>query len=72
MTMKRVAASLFKTRCLKLLDEVAETGEPIVITKRGRPVARVIPERVKRARPPSCKVLGDIVSPIGGDWDVDK
>ncbi|MFL5380009.1 MAG: type II toxin-antitoxin system Phd/YefM family antitoxin, partial [Myxococcales bacterium] len=55
MTMKRVAASLFKTRCLKLLDEVAETGEPIVITKRGRPVARVIPERVKRARLPLCK-----------------
>ena len=39
----RVPAGEFKQRCLALLDRVAETGVPIVVTKRGRPVARVVP-----------------------------
>lgn len=38
-----VPAGEFKQRCLALLDEVAETGVPFVVTKRGRPVARVVP-----------------------------
>ena len=38
-----VPAGEFKQRCLALLDQVAETGMPIVVTKRGRPVARVVP-----------------------------
>lgn len=38
---KTITASLFKAKCLALLDEVAETGESLVVTKRGRPVARV-------------------------------
>ncbi|MEX1140882.1 MAG: type II toxin-antitoxin system Phd/YefM family antitoxin [Thermoleophilaceae bacterium] len=38
-----VPAGEFKAKCLKLLDEVAETGETIVVTKRGKPVARVGP-----------------------------
>ena len=36
-------AGEFKTRCLKLIDEVAQMREPLVITKRGKPVAEVIP-----------------------------
>lgn len=38
-----VPAGEFKQRCLALLDQVAETGMPIVVTKRGHPVARVVP-----------------------------
>lgn len=38
-----IPAGEFKQRCLALLDQVAETGEPLVVTKRGRPVARVTP-----------------------------
>jgi prevent-host-death family protein len=41
--MKQIPATQFKARCMRLLDEVAETGEPLVITKRGRPVARLEP-----------------------------
>jgi prevent-host-death family protein len=41
MTMKQISAALFKERCLALLDEVDVEG--IVITKRGKPVARLIP-----------------------------
>lgn len=40
---KEITASQFKARCLRLLDEVAETGETLVVTKHGRPVARVVP-----------------------------
>jgi prevent-host-death family protein len=40
---KRITATQFKARCLRLLDEVAETGETLVVTKHGRPVARVEP-----------------------------
>lgn len=38
---RTITASQFKARCLRLLDEVAETSEPLVITKHGQPVARV-------------------------------
>jgi prevent-host-death family protein len=38
-----IPAGEFKQRCLALLDRVAETGMPVVVTKRGRPVARVVP-----------------------------
>jgi prevent-host-death family protein len=40
---REITASQFKARCLRLLDEVAETGETLVVTKHGRPVARVEP-----------------------------
>jgi len=38
-----VAASEFKAKCLRLLDEVAESGSSLIITKRGRPIAKVEP-----------------------------
>jgi prevent-host-death family protein len=41
--LREITATQFKARCLRLLDEVAETGETLVITKHGRPVARVEP-----------------------------
>ena len=40
---RKISASQFKAQCLALLDEVAETGQPLVVTKRGKPVARVEP-----------------------------
>jgi prevent-host-death family protein len=41
--LREITASQFKARCLRLLDEVAETGETLIVTKHGRPVARVVP-----------------------------
>ena len=66
-------ASEFKARCLKLMDEVAETGEEIVITKNGRPISRLTPYRRKKAAPfgalrDEIKILGDIVSPMPPEW----
>jgi prevent-host-death family protein len=41
--MREVKAGEFKAKCLKLLDEVAATGEGLIVTKRGKPVARLVP-----------------------------
>jgi prevent-host-death family protein len=49
--MRTIAAGQFKAQCLRLLDEVAETGETIVVTKRGKAVAKLQPIE----EPPSLK-----------------
>jgi prevent-host-death family protein len=41
--MKKIAAGQFKATCLKLMDRVAATGEPIEVTKRGKPLVRLVP-----------------------------
>ena len=71
---KAITASEFRAKCLKLMDEVAQTGEEIVITKRGRPVARLVPYRQRPETlfgidPGKIKILGDIVAPIDVEWD---
>jgi prevent-host-death family protein len=43
MTKRTIAASEFKAKCLALLDHVAETKETLIVTKRGKPVAKVMP-----------------------------
>jgi prevent-host-death family protein len=72
--MKRVAAGTFKAKCLKLMDRVAATGEPVTVTKRGRAVVRVVP--VIEERPAfigrlagTATFIGDIVSSIDEPWD---
>ena len=40
---RTISAGEFKAKCLKLMDEVNESGIPIVITKRGKPVSRLVP-----------------------------
>ena len=44
----KITASAFKARCLRLLDQVSRTGEELVILKRGRPVARLVPAREEK------------------------
>lgn len=72
--MPTIQAGAFKAKCLKLLDKVAETGEPLVITKHGKPVAKLVPIKRKAAKPllgfaEGVKILGDIVSPIDIEWE---
>jgi prevent-host-death family protein len=45
--MHTVKASEFKAKCLALMDEVARTGEPILVTKNGKPIAELRPHRRK-------------------------
>ena len=49
--MKKVAAAEFKARCLKLIDQVHDTGQPITITKRGKVVAVLQPAGHEDAKP---------------------
>lgn len=75
MSKKRLMpAGKFKAECLAVLDRVAETGERVVVTKRGRPVAEVVPVKNSRSRPltGSVTISGDIVAPVLGDWDLDR
>ncbi len=72
-----VKASEFRAKCLALMDEVERTGETIVITKNGKPVAELSPH--KEARPNAFGLVkdrlfitGDIISPIDVKWDALK
>lgn len=69
-----VPAGEFKAKCLKLLDEVAETGETIVVTKRGKPVARVAPMESPPSLEGSVTFLvsdEELIEPVLGDWDAE-
>ena len=70
-----IPAGEFKARCLKLMNELELQRREIVITKRGKPVARLVPATRPRplfgAMKDSVKVLGDIVGPTGETWDAD-
>jgi prevent-host-death family protein len=65
----RIGAGEFKAKCLALLDEVASTGKILVVTKRGKPLARVVPFEEPRSLLGSVLKETDIVSPIDADWD---
>lgn len=68
---RSVPAGEFKAKCLALLDEVAETGREVIVTKRGRAVARVSPVRPGKIRSLRGSVLQEkeIVSPVAVKWN---
>jgi len=47
---KRIGAAAFKANCLRILDEVERSGEPVTVTKRGRPVAELKPVQKRERR----------------------
>jgi prevent-host-death family protein len=72
---KKITATQFKAKCLRLLDEVAETGETLVVTKHGRPVARIEPP----LRPDDLRDSGklnvsdeELIYFSMGPWDMEK
>jgi prevent-host-death family protein len=71
---KEITATQFKARCLRLLDEVAESGETLVVTKRGRPVVRVEPTQPRRDLRGSVRYNvsdEELVNFSVGPWDVE-
>ena len=72
-----ISAAEFKAKCLKLMDEVAKTRKPIVITKRGKPVAKLVAAEPGRRRPlfgymaGTITYVGDIESPIDVEWEAE-
>lgn len=72
MVMQLISASNFKTHCLALLDDVALTGEEVVVTKRGRPVARLV--AIDAPQPLAGSVTfhasdDELVAPLDVAWD---
>jgi prevent-host-death family protein len=72
MVTKTMSASEFKAKCLALMDEVAASGEPVVITKNGKPVAQLTPAPASaRPRKPVFGFHKGRLYPIG-DVDLDE
>ena len=73
-----IAAGEFKARCLKLMDEVQESRQEIVITKFGKPVAKLVAADEQPVKglfgflAGSVVVKGDIVAPIGEKWNAEN
>jgi len=78
--MQTINATDFKARCLALLEEVARSGQGLVILKRGKPIAQLLPAPAEGEGYPqdslkgTVKVLGDILEPAfpSGGWDAEK
>jgi prevent-host-death family protein len=74
-----IPAGAFKARCLRLMEQVRTTRRPVVITKRGKPVARLVPvdEAPPRREIFGCMrgtvtIQGDIIGPTGEEWHAQK
>lgn len=74
--MKEVAISVFKAKCLGILEEVRRTRRPIRVTRFGKPVAEVVPATSEKASKKwlgsmagTAEILGDIVGPTGSERD---
>ena len=73
--MREITATNFKARCLALLDDVAESGAELIVTKRGNPVARVVPIDAAASMLGTVTVLvsdEELAEPIDDGWDVDS
>ncbi|NWG12087.1 MAG: type II toxin-antitoxin system Phd/YefM family antitoxin [Acidobacteria bacterium] len=75
---QQISISEFKATCLAVLDRVKRTGQPVLVTRRGEPLAQVTPPPPE-ARPQSwigcmagkTRIVGDVVSPATeeGEWE---
>ncbi|HVZ73085.1 MAG TPA: type II toxin-antitoxin system Phd/YefM family antitoxin [Polyangia bacterium] len=73
---EKVAISTFKSRCLAMLDKVKRTGHPLLITRRGEPIAEVVPPSPAHAREDwlgsatgTGEITGDVVAPAPATWE---
>ena len=71
-----IKASEFKAKCLKLMDAISKSGEELVITKNGKPVAKLVPYFTPQSLygmfKDEIEILGDIMEPIDVEWDAQK
>jgi len=77
--MKTMPAGEFKAKCLQVMEQVRATRTPVVVTKRGKPIAKLVPAEESRSSAfdslkGRIEILGDIVSPIvpAEDWEALK
>jgi len=73
--MRTITASEFKAKCLRLMDEVNETGEAVLVTKNGKPVSKLVPVRERKSLfgllAGSVIVHGDLIPPVGEPWEAE-
>lgn len=74
--MKSIQAAEFKAKCLKIMDDVAKTGEEVVITKNGKAITKLVPYREAKsslfgAHAGKLVERGDIVAPVGDAWNAE-
>ena len=74
---RMMKASEFKAKCLALMDEVERTGESVVITKNGKPIAELSPYKQRKRNAFGILkgrvfITGDIISPIDVEWNALK
>lgn len=74
---REIPAGQFKTHCLELMEEVNKTHVALIITKRGKPVAKLVPayphpRPVFGSMTGSVNIVGDIISPIDEKWQADE
>ena len=70
--MRTIPAGKFKAECLALLDEVAASGEEIIVTKRGKPVARLLPLEPPDSLKGTVTYLvsdEELMAPLWDNWD---
>ena len=76
--MKRMPAGEFKAKCLRVMEEVRKYRTPVVITKKGKPVAKLVPaddtpRSIFGCMVDKIKIIGDIESPVlppMAQWDM--
>ena len=72
--MESLTVSKFKATCLAVVDQVAKLKKRVIITKRGKPIAELIPYETETEQAPlkdTVAFVGDIISPVAAeDWEV--
>jgi prevent-host-death family protein len=76
MKVQTIPAGEFKAKCLRLLDEVGQEHKEFIVTKRGKPVARLVPVKPEKRDPfggleGTAKTLGDIIN-LDEPWEADQ
>ncbi|TAN21915.1 MAG: type II toxin-antitoxin system Phd/YefM family antitoxin [Acidobacteria bacterium] len=77
--METIAISKFKATCLAVIENVKKTGQPVLITRRGEPMAKIEPPRAGKGRNDwwwgrnagNIKILGDIISPAVDESEIE-
>ena len=76
--MRTMAAGKFKAQCLGVIDEVQAKREPVIVTKHGKAVAKLVPMDIEDDPldaflfPGRIEILGDIVSPVYTDAELER
>ena len=75
--MKTIMASEFKSKCLKIMDEVAASGEEVVVTKNGVPVGKFVPysrkpKTLRGLHAGQVRASDDLIAPSGETWEAER